>query len=140
MIRDHPAFGVGLDQFYYQYAPRYVLPAAWGERFTSHPHDLFLDFWTRLGIMGLAWVAWLLFSAGWRLTAAWRRSGEGDRPLLAAVGLAMVAAFVHGTIDNFFFLIDLAFIWWFLLAIADIAIAAVDGDCTDGASTPREGW
>ncbi|HET8630536.1 MAG TPA: O-antigen ligase family protein [Thermomicrobiales bacterium] len=143
MIRDHPAFGVGLDQFYYQYAPRYVLPAAWGERFTSHPHDLFLDFWVSLGIMGLAWVAWLLLAAGWRLTAAWRRAGEGERPLLAAAGLAMVAAFVHGTIDNFFFLIDLAFIWWFLLAIADIAIGATDvtgGDCTDGASAPREGW
>jgi hypothetical protein len=77
------------------------------------------------------------------LTAAWRRAGEGERPLLAAAGLAMVAAFVHGTIDNFFFLIDLAFIWWFLLAIADIAIGATDaadGDCTDGAGVPREGW
>jgi len=117
MIRDNPVFGVGLDQFYYQYAPRYVNPAAWGERFTSHPHNLFLDFWTRLGIMGLAWIVWTLSILATIAARGWRaKNGEGRRLLFAAV-IAAAAATVHGLVDNFYFLIDLAFIWWFLLAL-----------------------
>lgn len=121
MIRDNPAFGVGLDQFYYQYAPRYINPAAWSERYTSHPHNLFLDFWTRLGIMGLAWIAWTLTALGTTVVRGWRVASGGARRLLLAVGVATVAGFVHGLVDNFYFLIDLAFVWWFLLALGAIA-------------------
>jgi O-antigen ligase len=121
MIRDHPAFGVGLDQFYYQYAPRYIDPAAWGERYTSHPHNLFLDFWARLGIMGLAWIAWTLLALGATVARGWRFARDDDRRLILAVAVAGVAGLVHGLVDNFYFLIDLAFIWWFLLALGAIA-------------------
>ena len=121
MIRDHPAFGVGLDQFYYQYAPRYIDPAAWGERYTSHPHNLFLDFWTRLGIMGLAWIAWTLGGLGATIVRRWHQVTGAARRLLLAVAIAGIAGTIHGLVDNFFFLIDLAFVWWFLLALAAIA-------------------
>lgn len=121
MIRDRPAFGVGLDQFYYQYAPRYINPAAWGERYTSHPHNLFLDFWTRLGIMGLAWIAWTLGGLGATIARRWHHITGDARRLLLAVAVAGVAGLIHGLVDNFFFLIDLAFVWWFLLALAAIA-------------------
>ena len=122
MLRDHPAFGVGLDQFLYQYAPRYVDPAAWGERFTAHPHNLFLDFWVRLGIMGLAWLGWLLVVVGDRFARGWARLADGqERALVVATGVAALAALVHGLLDNFYFLIDLAFVWWFLLALLQVA-------------------
>lgn len=155
MIRDHPAFGVGLDQFLTQYAPRYIDPAAWEERFTSHPHNLFLDFWVRLGIMGFAWVTWTLGSLVMRLLRALRppaiptpkRPGRGDvadvgaandelRPVLIAAGVACVAAIVHGLLDNFYFLIDLAFAWWLLLALVQV------GGEERGAAPaePTEGW
>lgn len=121
MIRNHPAFGVGLDQFLYQYAPRYIHPAAWEEKFTSHPHNLFLDFWVRLGIMGLAWIGWLLLSGAARF---WRGlqaiEAPAQRRLLIATGIACGAAFIHGLVDNFYFLIDLAFVWWFFLALIQI--------------------
>jgi hypothetical protein len=121
MIRDHPAFGVGLDQFFYQYAPRYIDPAAWGERYTSHPHNLFLDFWTRLGIMGLAWIVWTLGSLGFAVVRGWQIATENARRLIVAATIASVAALVHGLVDNFYFLIDLAFVWWFLIALVAIA-------------------
>lgn len=138
MLRDHPAFGVGLDQFLYQYAPRYVNPAAWSERFTAHPHDLFLDFWVRLGIMGLAWVGWLLLALGARLWRAWRHECTPEhRRLALALAAAFVAATVHGLIDNFYFLIDLATSWWFLLALTRI----VTEDPGPGSlALPEEGW
>jgi putative inorganic carbon (HCO3(-)) transporter len=128
MIRDNPVFGVGLDQFYYQYAPRYVNPAAWGERFTSHPHNLFLDFWTRLGIMGFAWLVWTLGTLVAVAARGWRaKNGEGRRLLFAAT-IAAAAALVHGLVDNFYFLIDLAFLWWFLLALIAIATEEIDAE------------
>ncbi|MGN6811724.1 MAG: O-antigen ligase family protein, partial [Thermomicrobiales bacterium] len=142
MIRDHPAFGVGLDQFLTQYTPRYVNPAAWGERFTSHPHDFLLDFWVRLGIMGLAWILWLLVSLAVRVGRSWRLGETGERRLLVAATLACVAALVHGTIDNFYFLIDLAFSWWLLLALLQIATVPPAGAGAEASriSEPIEGW
>lgn len=120
MIRNHPIFGIGLDQFLYVYTPRYVKPEAWSERFTSHPHDIILDSWLSLGIMGLvlalAFVG-ILIAATIRL--ARKRSVLG----LAAAG-AMFAGILHGLVDNGYFLPDLALIFWFLTAI--IAVEAYE--------------
>lgn len=122
MIADRPLTGVGLDQFLYQYERRYVAPAAWGERYTSHPHNLFLDFWARLGILGLAWSigAWAL--ALGVAVAAYRRSA-GGRPalILGATGVLLYSLF-HGLVDNGFFLPDIALCFW--LAMAVLARAA----------------
>ena len=43
-----PCGAIGLDQFLYLY-PRYMHPDAWREPNLSHPHNLLLDFWLRLG-------------------------------------------------------------------------------------------
>ena len=43
MALDHPALGVGPDNFLYAYRTRYVLPSAWQELNLSHPHNLILD-------------------------------------------------------------------------------------------------
>lgn len=118
MLRDHPAFGVGLDQFLYQYAPRYVQPAAWAERFTAHAHNLLLDFWLRLGLLGLAWVGWTVLALISQLATTLRTAPEESRPILMGVSAALITALVHGLVDNFFFLIDLAYIWWLLVALA----------------------
>lgn len=130
MIRDHPAFGVGLDQFYYQYAPRYINPAAWGERYTAHPHNLFLDFWVRLGIMGLAWIAWMFSSLAVVTVQGWRAMAGESRRIIIAAAVALTAALIHGLVDNFYFLIDLAFVWWFLIALLDIASEKTEPSAT----------
>lgn len=143
MLRDRPAFGVGLDQFLYQYAPRYAQPAAWGERFTAHPHNLVLDFWLRLGILGVAWLGWMALTLARHLFTTLRKATDESRAMLVAVAAALVAATVHGLVDNFFFLIDLAFVWWLLLALAytsrptEAAPARTDGVDRDRARRGR---
>lgn len=125
MIRDHPVFGVGLDQFLYQYAPRYIEPAAWAERFTSHPHNLILDIWLSLGIMGL------VVAAVYVVTCVRAARRFADRPSLlglAAFG-AIFAGTVHGLVDNGYFLPDLALAFWFLTALIDI-------EATSAGTTP----
>jgi putative inorganic carbon (hco3(-)) transporter len=113
MIRDHPIFGVGLDQFLYQYLPRYVSPAAWLERFTSHPHQIVLDIWLNLGIMGLL-LAGLFGVFAVRRAVDAMRARDGIR--LAAFG-GIVAGLVHGLFDNSYFLPDLAVMLWLFTAL-----------------------
>ncbi len=116
MIRDHPIFGIGPDQFLYVYAPRYIKPQAWSERFTSHPHDIVLDIWLRLGIMGVVLaLAYVILLAWMTLSVVRRRSTLG----LAAAGALLVGT-LHGLVDNGYFLPDLALLFWFLTALVTI--------------------
>lgn len=121
MALDHPLFGVGLDQFYPLYGRRYVEPAGWPERFTSHPHNLLLDLWLRVGILGAVAFAWLLTAVGW-LIAGWRsRRTGGDRAVGIGAVAALVAGLAHGLVDNGFFLPDLAIMTWFSIALIEAA-------------------
>jgi O-antigen ligase len=76
-----------------------------------------LDFWTRLGLLGLL-VAVLMLIGFWREAwALYRRLPEGDmRALTIGLMAAMVASLAHGLIDNSFFLVDLAFVLMLMLA------------------------
>jgi O-antigen ligase len=117
MALDHPWLGVGPDNFLYQYRSRYVLPDAWGELNLSHPHNIVLDLWTRLGVAGLAVGAWIFVRS---ITLAWRRAIDerGVEAALAAGLLAsLVATVAHGLIDNSIFLVDLGFVWMMTLAL-----------------------
>lgn len=118
MIADHPLTGVGLDQFLYAYRTRYVLPSAQGELNLSHPHDIVLDVWTRLGIPGLLAIGWL-WASFFRAAQQELRTAAGDRRALA-VGLvaAMAATLAHGLVDQALFSVDLAFVFALVLAIA----------------------
>lgn len=121
MIRDHPIFGVGLDQFLYQYNPKYVLPEAWSERYTSHPHNILLDYWTRLGIMGVIAAGWLIIRF-FQLSRdlLWRVNSGPARALAAGVFGSMVAFVLHGLVDNSYFLMDLALMFWLGLGAVEI--------------------
>lgn len=125
MAGDHPVLGVGLDNFLYQYRSHYVLPTAWEEFNLSHPHNLILDFWLRLGLGGLAVLAWLLagfFRRGLRLH---RILPAGPDSLLVAGLMAGMVNFVaHGLVDNAFFLVDLAFVFMLMLAFVQLPFAA----------------
>ena len=75
MLRDHPLLGVGLDNFLYEY-PKYILPEAWREPNLSHPHNIVLDFWVRLGIGGVFILFWLLAAFYKQAWSVFKRSGD----------------------------------------------------------------
>ncbi|MCS7221920.1 MAG: O-antigen ligase family protein [Anaerolineae bacterium] len=117
MALDHPWLGVGPDNFLYAYRTRYVLPDAWGELNLSHPHNLVLDLWTRLGVIGLGVGGWLLVRAmaiGWQL-AIGRLAGE--RAIATGLLAGLAATVAHGLIDNSIFLVDLSFVWMMILGL-----------------------
>ena len=125
MIRDHPLIGVGLDNFLYEY-PKYILPEAWREPNLSHPHNLILDWWTRLGVFGVAVLAWMIvefFRRGLQVYRTW--PDNAGRVLVLALMASMIDFLAHGMIDAAYFLPDLAFVFMLTLALVQNAGAAV---------------
>jgi O-antigen ligase len=135
MGADHPILGVGLDQFINQYQAKYIAPEQRddpstpqieGEGYTSHPHDIVLDYWLNLGIMGLFVLMWLLQKYFWvainRVKAFADRAGADPVGRAMSLGLLalMVDFLVHGLIDNSYFLMDLALVFWLSCAMLQI--------------------
>lgn len=118
MAIDHPLTGVGPDQFLYYYRSDYLLPAAWQEPNLNHPHNLVLDWWTRLGLPGLLLGMWWLGGGTVRLLRrSWRGTGNA---LTIGLAAAAVAALAHGLIDVSYALPDLMVIWFALLVIDEV--------------------
>jgi O-antigen ligase len=122
MIREHPWLGVGLDNFLYAYRGRYILNAAWQEPNLSHPHNLVLDFATRLGLLGLMAGGWLFWQLGQKVRATISEppSSHNTEFWPVAVGIAGSLAYMlaHSLVDHGYFLVDLAFAFHLLLALA----------------------
>ena len=120
MIRDHPVLGVGLDNFLYLYQQRYILPGAVAEANLSHPHNLVLNFWLQLGLAGLIAGLWLLTRAFAVARGLFLASAD---PMVRALALGSAASlvdfFVHGLIDNSYFLPDLAVVFWLTIAVLE---------------------
>jgi len=118
MFADHPLFGVGLDNFLYAYRGRYIFDAAWQEPDLNHPHNVILDFATRLGTVGLVAGSWLFWLFGRLLHRLPSRVSDVWRP--AAVGLAasFAAMLAHGLVDHSLFLVDLSFAFFLMLGVA----------------------
>ncbi len=123
-IQRHP-LGIGLDQFGYYHDPQnaglsLIDPALIGssEQYAAHPHTMVLDIWLRVGPLGLLAFGWLLvrfFRTGLRLARP-----SPNWPLALGALAAMVAALVHGMVDNFYFVPDLALAFWLLLGLVEI--------------------
>jgi O-antigen ligase len=116
LIREHPWFGVGPGNFLDAYRTRYVLPFAWQEFNLEHPHNVYLDHWTRLGLLGLlaGVVIQVTFfkSVNQRVSEsanqhALRIGGAGVSLALGLMG-SMAAFLAHGLVDNTLFFPDLA--------------------------------
>jgi putative inorganic carbon (HCO3(-)) transporter len=138
MIRDHPLFGIGLDQFLYYYSNLYtghpywitVLNGhptlAWREPDLAHPHNLVLDLWLSVGLLGLLAFAAVLALFWVRCVRLWLRATRaGSMPSsgwLAAIalglGASMLGAVLHGMVDSAYFVPDLALIFWGSVGIA----------------------
>ncbi len=121
LIRDHPLFGVGPDNFLYAYRGRYMLPEAWQESSLSHPHNVVLDFAARLGLIGLGVFIWLqiaFWSAAFRAMRQAKQSLASDHwALIIGLMASMIDFLSHGLVDASYFVVDLAFVFMLTLAL-----------------------
>ena len=119
MALDHPLLGVGPDNFLYAYRSGYLLPSAWQEPNLNHPHNLLLDWWTRLGLPGLL-LGLLWLGSGVAAVLRWLCNGP-QSALALGVLAACAAAIAHGLIDVSYALPDLMIVWVFLFGIGSQA-------------------
>jgi putative inorganic carbon (HCO3(-)) transporter len=135
MFVDHPMLGVGPDNFLYQYRSRYILPEAWEEPDLSHPHNVVLDFLSRIGLLGFV-TGLLMQLAFWRQALSnYRRLGglpDTDRRGLFALNIGLMGLMAdmlaHGLVDHAFFLVDLAYVFFIALGLVQhiARLAVVD--------------
>jgi O-antigen ligase len=126
ILKNSPLTGLGLDQFLYEFRGEFVRPDAIFDPDLSHPHNIFLDFWIRLGLMGLLWLLAFLFIFWRKAFRLWQKiQGENAKVqitderhiLLIGIMSAMAALLAHGMIDNSVFVQDLVYIFMFKLAL-----------------------
>lgn len=100
MLKDRPVQGAGLSGYPIVFQPYHK--AGHIEIF-QYPHQIVLNFWSELGIFGVAlmlWTFWLVFkSKQWSFIAVF------------------TALAVHGLVDVPYFKNDLSLLWWLLLAL-----------------------
>lgn len=117
MFLDHPWLGVGLDNFLYAYRGFYILPQAWQEPNLSHPHNILFDFLSRVGLLGTLCGAWLIYHF---IRNSLITNSPTTKPFPALkIGLLALLAdmLAHGLVDHSFFLVDLAFVFYWALAL-----------------------
>jgi O-antigen ligase len=120
-VQDYPFTGLGLDQFLYFFRGQYILPDAWKEPNLSHPHNIILDFWLRLGILGVIVLIWIQAAFWQAIYRAYHYYRDHDPMFFAiAVGTmgSMVNLLTHGLVDNSVYVNDLAFVFVLLLVLA----------------------
>ncbi len=121
MFKEHPLTGLGPDNFLYLYRTRYILPEAWAEPDLSHPHNILLDFGTRLGVGGVFALLWLQ-GEFWisAFKKYFRFTDEQINVLLLGLMGSMITFLLHGLVDNAFFLVDLAYTFFLTYGIVAI--------------------
>jgi len=112
LLSHHPVLGIGLSYYQQAMGPYWQdLPSV------IYPHNIVLNFWAVLGLLGLVAFGWLMIRAfimGWR---GWRQHPAAWRPYDLGVMLFLVAMVVHGLVDVPFFKNDLSLEFWALLGI-----------------------
>jgi O-antigen ligase len=124
MLSHRPLTGGGLSGFKSSLRP-YQVPAYAEDQI--YPHNLFLNFWTETGLVGLAgflWVAVQLLRTG----MAGLRSGPWARVMSIGLLGMLLAVFLHGQFDVPYFKNDLSVEFWALAGLQLGALRAASND------------
>jgi O-antigen ligase len=108
VLEDSPILGLGLSGF-----PQVYPKFATCEQYPfQYPHNIFLNFWTEVGLIGLMVFLYIVYRY-WRVLT--KHLGN-----FVAVGLisVIIYSFTHGLVDAPYFKNDLSSQFWVFLAVA----------------------
>ena len=129
LLQEHPVRGVGLDQFLYWYRSRYLIPEAWEEPNLSIPHNILLNHWVNLGILGVI-IGLALQAFFWRNLWQIRQRIAQTDPLGFALVLGLAGSMadflVHGLVDVGYFAINLAFVFFLSIGMLHYLSTSVE--------------
>jgi len=133
MLADHPVFGAGLSGYQKVIEPYHQ--AKYIEIF-MYPHNIVMNFWSEIGLIGLAGFIWLL-TVFFRETIRLLRT-RSDSWLPPALIAAMAALLVHGLVDVPYFKNDLAMLFFILIGLAESLAAGADAAAPVPASMDKK--
>ncbi len=115
MLRDHTIFGAGLSGYPTVFRPYHQ--ATYIEIF-QYPHNIVLNFWSELGLLGLLAFIWIMivFFQQIRRSLTYRLPVTGDRLLSHGLAAGMLTLAIHGLVDVPYFKNDLAVQFWIFAA------------------------
>jgi len=76
----------------------------------NYPHNIFLNFWLELGLLGLVSFALILFFT-------LQRHQKQPKTLTLAAGMFLLILILHGLVDVPYFKNDLSLLFWFVIAL-----------------------
>lgn len=79
-------------------------------RLVSYPHNIFLNFWVEIGLLGLLSFAWIIY-------AALRQYSSQPTVLSQAAGAFLFVLIIHGLVDVPYLKNDLAILFWFAISL-----------------------
>lgn len=86
-----------------------------------YPHNIFLNFWSELGLFGLLLFIWIIIKflfVSLKLIIIYSRENKKERYLIIGLLSAMIVIIVHGLVDVPYFKNDLAAMFFILLALS----------------------
>jgi O-antigen ligase len=112
LLRDQPVFGAGLSGYPAAIAPYHT---AREYEIFQYPHNILLNFWVEMGMIGLIAVSWVLTRA-LRMTKTYLKHPKRHWLPLAATA-AIIEMGIHGLVDVPYFKNDLSVLTWVLIAV-----------------------
>lgn len=85
-----------------------------------YPHNIFLNFWTEIGLFGAILFLWLLFKSIFISFNIFLKNLKIDKEkacIAIGLGLSFLAIFIHGLVDVPYFKNDLSAMFFVLLAL-----------------------
>lgn len=111
MLKDNWLFGAGLAGYQTKIAS-YHLPTF---EIFLYPHNIFLNFWSELGLIGLIAFFWLIIKFCWQNSRA--VINKNKNYIFNLFLLAIMAQFlIHGLVDAPYLKNDLSMLFWLILA------------------------
>ncbi len=117
MLKDRPIFGAGLSGYQKTIAPYHKATAI---EIFLYPHNIFLNFWSELGLLGLGAFAWIITRFFIYTKKLLSKNGL-EKSIAMAAGGAMAVMLIHGLVDVPYFKNDLAMLFWLIAAMPVIA-------------------
>ncbi len=88
-----------------------------------YPHNIILNFWTELGIFGLAIFLWIIITFFYYAIRVFRHAKKSNIPdmyLVLGVTLSLVVILIHGMVDVPYFKNDLSVMFWIIMAMMGV--------------------
>ncbi len=108
MLKTRPMLGAGLANYQTVIKPYHQKDYI---EIYLYPHNIFLNFWSELGLLGL--VSFLLI-LGWFYRVGFKNVNKNDSIILMA---SMSVILIHGLVDVPYFKNDLSLLWWLIIGM-----------------------